>query len=192
MVRVHWTVDLLEAHIVAGLLCDEGVPAYVFDADMVRQDWFKALAIGGYRVVVDRDDATRALQIVARYRAGDAARAYAADEMPTCPACGHEAVADDPRPRRAAFAVLIASDILSASMLLDFIYGGIAPRLASLALAAYLWFIAIFFFPGILAFIVRHRYTCTRCGRRFRDDRGAPFAELSAAVSLASDPPSAR
>jgi transposase-like protein len=44
----------------------------------------------------------------------------------------------------------------------------------------------------MLAFIVKHRYACTRCGRCFRDDRGATFAELSAAVSLASDSPSAR
>ena len=192
MVRVYWTVDLLEAHIVTGLLCDEGVQAWVFDADMVRQDWFRALAIGGYRIVVDRADAARALPILARYRADDPVRAYAEDEMPRCPACGHNAIADDPRPRRAAFATLIASDILSASLLVDFIYAGIAPRVASLALATYLCLSVAFFFPGMLAFIVKHRYACTRCGRRFRDDRGATFAELSAAVSLASDSPSAR
>jgi hypothetical protein len=184
MVRVHWTVDLPEAHIVAGLLLADDVPAFVFDDGMVRQDWFKALAIGGYRVVVAPDDVPRARPIVARYLEAYATRAYSHDEMPRCVACGTHAVADDPRPRRAVFAALLAGNSLALGVL-AFVGNTLDARAFSLVLAALLGLTAAFYFPGVLAFVVKHRYACADCGRRFRDDSGASFAELAAAATAA-------
>ncbi|HVT31176.1 MAG TPA: hypothetical protein VHE32_00905 [Rhodanobacteraceae bacterium] len=183
MVRAHWTVDLPEAHIVAGLLREEGVPAWVFDAEMVRQDWFRAIAIGGYRVVVASDDAALARAIVTRYI--ETATNYAEDDMPKCPACGRHAATDDPWPRRAAFAVVMVGPHVSLVSLIALASQRAGPKTVSLAFAAELCIMIAFLVPGVLARLVKHRYLCIACGRRFRDDRGARYSDLSAATLAA-------
>ena len=52
MRRVHTTYDLLEAHALAAMLREHDIEAWLFDADFVRQDWFKMIAYGGYRILV--------------------------------------------------------------------------------------------------------------------------------------------
>ena len=106
MQRVHWTVDLLEAHVIAGFLRAEGVDAEVFDADFVRQDWLAALAYGGYRVVTADEDAAAARQLIAHRQANDFALDEDDPEKPACPRCSSIDVDDDPVPRRVASAFL--------------------------------------------------------------------------------------
>ena len=71
MVRVLRCFDLLEAHILVARLRYGGIDARVFDADFVRQDWFKMLVYGGFRIVVPEESATAARQILQSYRNGE-------------------------------------------------------------------------------------------------------------------------
>jgi len=107
MQRVYWTVDLLEAHIVADFLRAQGIGASVFDADFVRQDWIAALAYGGYRVVAPYEDAAAAKKLIADLRAN--AFTLGEDEVETraCPNCGSHDSIEDPFFRRAASALLL-------------------------------------------------------------------------------------
>lgn len=182
MQRVYWTVDLLEAHIVAGLLCEHGIRASVFDADIIRQDWFRALAIGGYRVMVATQDAGEALGVIAAYYESAHLASYVDGDMPTCPRCAHNAVVDDPRPRRAVFLAMIVLDFFGGATVL---FALLQPsRLAlSIALAACLAIGLLFMMPGVLGYIVKHRYCCRSCGYAFREGRGPSFRDLAAAVN---------
>lgn len=106
MQRVYWTVDLLEAHLVAGFLRARGIDATVFDADFVRQDWLAALAYGGYRVVTDDADAVEARRLIDHRRANDFALEEAESDAPACPRCGSHDVVEDAAWRRIASAIL--------------------------------------------------------------------------------------
>ena len=106
MQRVYWTVDLLEAHLVASFLRAQGIDATVFDADFVRQDWLAALAYGGYRVVTDDGDAVEARRLIDRRRANDFAFDEAEADVPACPRCGSRDVVEDAARRRIASAIL--------------------------------------------------------------------------------------
>jgi DNA-directed RNA polymerase subunit RPC12/RpoP len=116
MQRVHWTVDLLEAHVIAGFLRAEGVDAEVFDADFLRQDWLAAIAYGGYRVVTADEDAVAARKLIAHRQANDFALDEDDPEKPACPRCSSIDVDDDPVPRRVASAILFFFPHLSVFM----------------------------------------------------------------------------
>ena len=182
MQRVWWTLDLIEAHIVAGLLRERGIAAFVFDDGMVRQDWFRAIAIGGYRVMVASEDVGEALGIVAQYGESAHDATYADGDMPACPRCAENAVVDDPRPRRAVFLALIVLDFGGGAMVLSALLRPSQPILAS-ALAACLVLGLFFRVPGVLGYIVKHRYRCRSCGYAFRDGRGPSFGDLAAAAN---------
>ena len=106
MQRVYWTVDLLEAHVIAGFLRAEGVDAEIFDVDFVRQDWLAALAYGGYRVVAADEQADTARRLIAHRRANEFVLDEDDPETPACPRCSSLDVGDDPVPRRIAWAFL--------------------------------------------------------------------------------------
>lgn len=62
LVRSYW--NLLEAELAKGLLEAEGIECFLFDDNMPRMDWFRAIAIGGVKLRVDPknvDEATRIL-----------------------------------------------------------------------------------------------------------------------------------
>lgn len=179
MQRVYWTVDFLEAHIVAGSLRDEGIPSWVFDEFMIRQNWLRALAIGGYRVMTDANAAPRAATLVASYLANTDPQ-YADGDMPSCPRCGNHAVRDDPRPRRAVFLWLIATSWLTEALVL---WSAAAGRAVTCLVALALSIIVTL--PGVIGFLVKHRYVCASCARPFRDDRGTDYRALAASVAAA-------
>jgi hypothetical protein len=54
-----------DAHIALGRLAAEGVPALLFDDNMVQMDWLYAIALGGIKLRVPRRDAERARLILA-------------------------------------------------------------------------------------------------------------------------------
>lgn len=179
MRRAYWSADFAEAHVVEAMLCAHGVNAYVFDAQMVRQDWFRTLALGGYRVMVADSDATRAAELVGGYRAGTLAIDDDAVERPACPQCaapGH----DDPVPRRLAFALLIASE---AVFTLWFMFATDATAMTLILCGSTL---AIPAAALVLAQHIKGRYICSRCATRWRT-RPAPFATMTREVQAAAD-----
>jgi len=117
MQRVYWTVDLLEAHVIAGFLRAEGIDAEIFDADFVRQDWLAALAYGGYRVVAADEQADTARRLIADRRANEFVLDDDDPEKPVCPRCSSLDVDDDPVPRRIAGALLFFFTHLSFFLL---------------------------------------------------------------------------
>jgi hypothetical protein len=80
--RAYWSADFAEAHIVEATLRAHGVQAWVFDALLMRQDWFRILMFGGYRVMVADEDAARAADLIGEYRAGALAITDDAVERP--------------------------------------------------------------------------------------------------------------
>lgn len=110
MVRTHWTLDLMEAEVVCGLLREHDVAADVFDRAFVRQDWLRAIAFGGYRVMVPRAQAAVAAELMQRWRSGEFSLqpdATDVDEAELCPACGSLHIQADFRSWRLAFASIM-------------------------------------------------------------------------------------
>lgn len=168
MRRAYWSADFGEAHVVEAMLRSYGVHASVFDAGIVRQDWFKTLALGGYRVMVPDSQTDSARELLADYRAGAMALPDDEVEVPPCPRCAGRAVGDDPRPRRAVFGVLIASQVapfLAFSSPASWWIAGLAPLLP---LAAAPW--------------LGSRHSCEDCGTAF-GTRRLRFDALARAVA---------
>ena len=180
--RVDTTFDLPEAHIIVGLLRSEGIDAHLFDADFVRQDWFKAIAYGGYRILVPDQDLPAAREHLHAYRASKPAMSNSDD--PPCPACSSVTYRDDPRPRRWVFALYIALPFADAAVFMlmrrshiqQFAWAAITVAV-SIALAL----LAITY--------LRRRYLCDECGHRWRDTHTYAYSTLNAAHTAASDPP---
>jgi hypothetical protein len=110
MRRAHTTFDLLEGHILTGMLRDSGIEARLFDADFVRQDWFKILAYGGYRVVVRDEDVSDARTLLNQYH--EDALALTGEHHSPCPNCLHAAASDDPQPRRNVFLAMLVLPVV--------------------------------------------------------------------------------
>ena len=53
------------AHIALGRLEAEGIRAELFDDHMVQMDWLYAIALGGIKLKVSRQDALRAREVLA-------------------------------------------------------------------------------------------------------------------------------
>jgi hypothetical protein len=104
--RVYWTLDLLEAHVVADFLRAHDIDAKVFDADFVRQDWLASLAYGGFGVVAPADQYSAAMKLIDEWRANAFALEPEAEAVLTCPRCRSQDVVEDPTPRRIASAFL--------------------------------------------------------------------------------------
>jgi len=180
MQRVHTTFDLLDAHIVTALLREHGVEAYAFDVGMVRQDWFKTIAFGGFRILASDDAIDQARAIICRFAQGDFA--LADDDPETCPCCGASAVLHDPQPRRNVFlamCVLPLLEVLTWSWFGKFSAGAIV-ALFGLQVVAYLclpWFALRYF---------KWRMRCGACGRRWRQtpQRHADLARMAVADAV--------
>ena len=181
MRRAYWTADFAEAHVVEAMLRAHGVNAHVFDAQMVRQDWFKTLALGGYRVMVADADTTRAADLVGQYRSGTLAFADEAVERPACPQCtmpGH----DDPAPRRIVFALLSAAEAVFTLWFLSLARGSDA----ILALVLYGSAIVIPMVALVSTRYLRGCYVCSQCATHWRT-RPTAFETMAHEVDTAAD-----
>ena len=178
--RVDTTFDLPEAHIVAGLLRSEGIEAHLFDAGFVRQDWFKAIAYGGYRILVPDDDVSAAREFIRSYREQKPALSHADD--PPCPTCSSSTYRDDPRPRRWVFAIYWMHQLVVAAILLraGSAERGVVVALVTIAVDVLLATIAISY--------LKRRFLCDQCGHRWRDPRRFSYASLESASAAAVDP----
>ncbi len=181
--KIDTTFDLPEAHIIVQMLRAEGVHAELFDADFVRQDWFKAIAYGGYRIMVGDSDVAAARERIQRYRADPAT--FADSQDPGCPKCGSTDYRDDPQPRRNVYLWLIFGPF---PLCIPVILAGHNPVafsvvvLASMALHVTLCLLLISYF--------KHRFVCSACGCRWRGKSVFPAAELDRRHAAAFGPPS--
>ena len=180
MRRAYWSADFAEAHIVEATLRAHGVQAWVFDALLMRQDWFRILMFGGYRVMVADEDAARAADLIGEYRAGALAITDDAVERPTCPKCTTPG-RDDPAPQRFVFMLLIAGYAL-------FVVALLALRRDDDAIMALAWTLPLVVAP-IVAVVLTHRlkgrYFCPQCTTSWRT-RPVPFATMARDVDAAA------
>jgi hypothetical protein len=177
--RVHWTPDLAEAHIVEGLLRAHGLQAWAFDTATIRQDWFRTLSYGGYRVVATAADAEQARELLGAWRTGALSLPSGETELPVCTVC-HADAAEDQSPRRRIFLALIGADAaMAVALLLPWETGTLAllaiASLTPLGLAA----------PGLAAWLMRRRYRCVACGHAWREPASAEFLALADQVAAA-------
>jgi DNA-directed RNA polymerase subunit RPC12/RpoP len=114
MRRAYWSIDFFDAQIVADFLREQGIEAWVFDVELIRQDWLYAMALGGFRVVTADADQAQAVECIARWRAGEFALTPNDIDEAQCPRCGSHASEADPWPRRAGF---VALNVFVAAML---------------------------------------------------------------------------
>ena len=180
MRRAYWSADFAEAHIVEAMLRAHGVQAWVFDALIVRQDWFRTLAFGGYRVMIADEDAARAADVIGEYRTGALAVADEAVERPRCPQCATPG-RDDAIPRRLVFATLIAAEAAFTLFLMSVTRGSepvLAFLLCGCAVAAA---VAVIMATRYL----KGRYACPQCATRWRM-RPLPFAAMAREVEVAT------
>jgi len=178
--RAYWSADFAEAHVVEAMLRAHGVQAWVFDALLVRQDWFKTLMFGGYRVMVPDEDASRAADLIGEYRAGALAVADGVVERPTCPRCTAPGQ-DDPMPRRVVFALLIASDVLfTIGYMLS---TGVTGMMVAMVLVGSV--IAAPIMAVLFTHYLKGRYACPQCATRWRASRPS-FAAMAREVDAAT------
>jgi len=185
MQRVHWSADYAEAHVVEAMLRAHGCNGSVFDAALVRRDWFKTLVFGGYRLMVPDEELSAARELISQYRSGALSLPDSEADRPPCPRCGLGLVTDDPRPRRMAFALLILSGI-SGPLILFLSPANVSPT-ASITLGFALGLVL----PGVLGWLVKSRYRCGACGIAWRARRES-FTGLTRIVEAAENTSVAR
>jgi len=178
MRRVHRSFDLLEAHIIAGLLRDDGVNAEVFDADFVRQDWFKMLAYGGFRIVVPDAEFAEATERIKQYQAG--VLASEGDERARCPSCGNHSGHDDPQPRRNVFLAMILLSVIEVPLLI-----ASKPSAVDILAAFGVQVGLCVSLPWLIVRYFKWRVRCDTCGHRWRAAPRHRYAELAQAVEAA-------
>ena len=61
-IRSYW--GLLDAELARGALEASGIDAFLFDDNMVRMDWFNANALGGVKLLVDRQNVEAANRVL--------------------------------------------------------------------------------------------------------------------------------
>jgi hypothetical protein len=170
--RIHTTYDLLEAHLITAMLREHGVGAWLFDADFVRQDWFKSIAYGGYRIVANDNSVAAAKEILQQYKNGSLA--LPEEYRLICPRCNQHCGSGDPQPRRNVFLAIVLFDLLAAVALVHWntwrthivstfaVWGGVNLLLPWLAIWYFKW-------PS----------RCDACGHRWREPRRYRHAELA-------------
>ena len=103
MLCVYRSFDYAEATIIADLLMVEGCAAHCFENGLSRINWPYVIAYGGFRVVVPDGDVRLAVDILARWRAGD--YGIEASDDPACPRCSSTDTEANPNYRGWAFVV---------------------------------------------------------------------------------------
>jgi hypothetical protein len=179
--RVDTTFDLPEAHIIVGLLRADSIDAHLFDADFVRQDWFKAIAYGGYRILVPDKDVAAAHDQIRAYRDAKPALSDAADAP--CPACSSFMYRDDPRSRRWVFAFYILLPLMELPIIL---FGNPSQ------VQQFIWFVIDFviyvIFASFAIAYLKRRFLCDHCGHRWRDPDHPSYSTLNNAHAAACRP----
>jgi hypothetical protein len=172
MRRVDTTYDLLEAHVITQMLREHGIEAWLFDADFVRQNWFRMIAYGGFRILVREESVADALHLLREYRNGNLA--LKEDHRSRCPHCAHDTGDDDPQPRRNVFLAMIAAALVWPSLLLAWH----PSSKALLAVSAILIGLSVSI-PWAVIRYFKWRTRCSDCGYRWREQPRYRYAELA-------------
>jgi hypothetical protein len=170
--RIHTTYDLLEAHLITAMLREHGVDAWLFDADFVRQDWFKSIAFGGYRIVANDDSIADANEILRQYKNGGLA--LPEEHRLVCPRCSQEDGSGDPQPRRNVFLAILLFDLVAA-IAFSQLRGSEAQIASFIALQFGLYFVL----PWLAIWYFKWPSRCDACGHRWREPRRYRHAELA-------------
>ncbi len=180
MQRIHTTFDLLEAHIVTGLLRENGAEVWACDVDIVRQDWFKMIAFGGFRLLASDASIADALVTLHQYQNGELA--LPDDHADACPKCGEFCVAHDPQPRRNVFLAMILLSLVESAAFLSL------QTLTSIEIIAAfaLQFILYLSLPWLVIAYFKWRMRCTACGYRWRESPQR-YADLRNCVATAEE-----
>jgi hypothetical protein len=178
MRRVHTTFDLLEAHVITEMLREHGIAAWLFDADFVRQDWFKMIAYGGYRILVRDESVPQALSLLQDYRRGDLA--VQSETRAQGPQCARNDGSDDPQPRRNVFLVMLLLSVTEIPILLSWHPSRINLFVASVVLVA----LGIFL-PWLIIRYFKWRMRCENCAYRWREPQHQRYAQLAELVAAA-------
>lgn len=107
MQRLHWTLDLHEAEIVAGLMRSHGIDAFVFNEGIARMAWHQALAYGGFRVMVNAHQWNEAVELFSAWRQGQFALPDEEPDVLACPRCAATDIQKDERRRGWTFVILM-------------------------------------------------------------------------------------
>lgn len=191
---VDWRADYLDALVIMSMLRAEGIDAFLPDDNMVRQNWFQALAYGGFRIVVPTPKKDHAEAILTLYREGQLAvvddPTTVNDELDTqadaaaCPHCHQHSTTADGRPRRLAFAALLAGEVggfVAAPLDVIWLPAVIATAFGWIVLTmewALLITLLAMLIPGLLRFWLLRRYCCNACGNRWWEAPSGRFADL--------------
>jgi len=180
MRRIHTTYDLLEAHILTQMLRENGIEAWLFDADFVRQDWFKSIAYGGYRILVREEVVGEARELLNLY--DDETLVPAGEHGRPCPNCSKLAGIDDPQPRRNVFLAIIALSIAEGVALLQW-----QPSSADIVIAFVVQVALYISIPWLLLRYFKWRLRCAACGHRWREPPRQRYAELARMAAVGAE-----
>ena len=170
MRRIHTTFDLLEGHLLTAMLREHEIDAHLFDADLVRQDWFKQIAFGGYRVMVRDENANAARKLLQDYSTSRLTLEGEFEEI--CPHCTRAAGHDDPQPRRNVFLAII---VLAVSV--DFAFLSWRPTPSEIICAVTVQILLNLTVPWFIVRYFKWRLRCASCGWRWRQ-APRPYIEL--------------
>lgn len=175
MWTIHRSFDWFDAHVIVARLRAEGIDAQVFDANFVRQDWFKILLFRGFRVVVPEESIVAANEIMSDFKNG--ALQLEGEHRLTCPKCGAESGIDDPVPRRVAFAAIFGFEFLLGGIF--FFLSESATGFIAALVGTFVFFVAL---PFAAIRYFKWRYRCDVCRNRWRESPAYTYLELTAMV----------
>ncbi len=90
LIKVAGYTNAIEAHLARMRLETEGIPAFVFDENLIWFDWHKSFVFGGVRVCVHQNDLKEAKKIIDGHDRGD--YALEDDEKIICTKCESDSV----------------------------------------------------------------------------------------------------
>jgi hypothetical protein len=172
MRRIHTTYDPLEAHLTTAMLREHGIDAWLFDADFVRQDWLKAIAFGGYRIMVSDDFSANAGKVLQEYKNGTLA--LDDEQHPACPNCGEQRGIENPSPRRHVFLALIVWPWIATIASIAW-----KPSTTQLVFAFASQIGLYLFLPWLAIWYFKWPSRCGACGYRWRQPPMHRHAELA-------------
>ncbi|MEZ5462129.1 hypothetical protein [Dokdonella sp.] len=180
---VDWTPDYLDGLVLVALLRSRDIDAQLFDENFVRQDWFRILAYGGFRIAVPALDLQSSREVLTDYRRG--ALQLPDEELhgPSCPACHDSSAGFDHRQRRWIFLAFLF--VCTAQTISILAFDTPAPYLIlqiviSLAMMM----------PWLVRYVVNNRMRCPQCLHAWRELPRIPFArqQKDADIALTATP----
>lgn len=102
--------DAIDAELAKERLEHAGIPAFIFDENLVAIQWLYSGAVGGVKLEVDESDLERAAGVLREDHSAEVSEEQGAPpERETCPACGSPRVGSSRAQRNAAALSLLTS-----------------------------------------------------------------------------------